>query len=138
MSVLVTPGTMVWAAAGAGDKLYHALTGWVPAAEIDKVRLAIELANRQGNLKVQVVVRFCWDSEDEEIYGSSPPAYAVPQEIGPSADADGVVVDNTALSLPSTNRAALVQFGLLAWNDDTPYDDLSVGYALLKIEFLER
>ena len=34
--------------------------------------------------------------------------------------------------------AALVQFGLLAWNDDTPYDDLSVGYASLKIEFLER
>ena len=43
-----------------------------------------------------------------------------------------------ALSLPSTNRASLVQFGLLAWNDDTPYDDLSVGYASLKIEFLER
>ena len=47
-------------------------------------------------------------------------------------------VDNTALSLPSANRASLAQSGLLAWNDDTPYDDLSVGYASLKIEFLER
>lgn len=83
-------------------------------------------------------MRYCWDETNNEIYGDTPPDYAVPVEIGPSADADGTVVDTTAVSLPSTHRAGKVQFGVVACNDDTPYDDLSVGYAQLLVEVLAR